>query len=86
MREFFRLEGVNCVGEFFDLDSMPSRIIVLHHIESVWGEAVTDFLSQSNYDYIISEATIAPYEVRRWTIPSKVKMFKRQQKLKELGI
>jgi hypothetical protein len=86
MKEFFRLSDVNCVGRFFDDEYLPSRIIVIHRIEIAWHGVVTEFLSQSDYDYIISDAFIEGNEVRRWTTPQKVKMYKRQQKLKELGL
>jgi hypothetical protein len=61
---------------------MPKGIVVIDHIESSWGDEVTNYLIKSEYDYIISRSKA--FIVKRWTIPQKVKMFNRQLKLNEL--
>ena len=83
MREYIKIKNIDCEYKLFK-EVIPKDIIVIDHIESVWGDELINCLLKSKYDYIISKSKTGI--IKRWTIPQKVKMFKRQQKLKELGI
>jgi hypothetical protein len=81
MKEYIKIGNWNCELKTFE-DKMPKGIVVIDHIESSWGDEVTNYLIKSEYDYIISRSKA--FIVKRWTIPQKVKMFNRQLKLNEL--
>lgn len=85
MKDCFKLDGVDCVGKFFD-DEIPEDMIIIDHIESVWCHVLTKYLPKLGYDYVISLSSYDDIHFRKWTIPQKVKVHKRQQKIKDLGL
>jgi hypothetical protein len=85
MKDCFKLDGVDCMGKFFD-DKIPEDIIIIDEIESVWGDVLAKYLPKLEYDYVISLSSWDNVAFRKWTIPQKVKVYRRQQRLKELGI
>jgi hypothetical protein len=85
MKDYFHLDGVPCVGKFFD-DEIPGDIVIIDHRESSWGDVLTKYLPKLEYDYVISLTSYDNIAFKKWTIPQKLKVYNRERRLKELGI